>query len=239
MIIGLGHKARNGKTTIAEYLQLKYDFKILNFADGLYEECRNAPSYISLNLDYYNERDPDSKVYIEFVDDIDAEVIYEQTGASSLILPDSLKPYMHVIEDGMTEKCAPLLQWWGTNFRRKYFGDTYWIRQVELKMEAEYMAGGSGGVTPATALLADEPDFAIGDMRFTNEAEFVKNSGGETWKVDHQYIDPHRDPNHPSEIDLDDWNFDSVLMNTGTKGDLFRLVDENMKRIGGKYARLA
>ena len=215
MIIGLGHKARNGKTITAEYLRLKYNFYIINFADALYEECRNSYQYINVGS-------RENHLWPVIADD--RAVINKQTGKVPIDVPESLVPYLNVIRTGMSEKCAPLLQWWGTDFRRKYFGADYWVNKVRS--------------------ITQNPEFkdrswVIGDMRFVNEAEYVKSNDGETWKIDREYIDPDRDPNHPSEIDLDNWNFDRVLKNTGTKGDLFRKIDEQMKSIGGKYGEWA
>lgn len=221
MIIGIGHKARNGKTTIAEYLQLKYNFKTLNFADALYEECRNANSY--LDVDEKNG----VLVPISVEDCCSVEKIL---GTRSIPIPTSLMPYINVVREGMVEKCAPLLQWWGTDFRRTYFGRDYWTSQIVQVIKQDFLNSSRYG---------SHTDWAIGDMRFINEAKVIKELGGETWKVDRQYIDPSRDPNHPSEIDLDYWKFDRVLMNTGTKGDLFRMVDANMKRMGGIYEELS
>jgi len=48
-----------------------------------------------------------------------------------------------------------------------------------------------------------------------------------------------RDPNHPSEIDLDGWDFDFQIDNNSTKGDLFREVDRTLSSLGGKYEQLA
>lgn len=101
-------------------------------------------------------------------------------------------------EHGMIDKDAPLLQKVG-NSRRVEFGLDYWINKL-----ADSMKGFDG--------LA-----VITDMRYANEADWVKSVGGTTVQVTRlnqdgsQFIATDRDPNHPSEIELDGYNFDAYI----------------------------
>lgn len=65
----------------------------------------------------------------------------------------------------------------------------------------------------------------ISDCRFKNEAQFLREQGFILVKInrDLKYRLPlDRDPNHPSEIDLDDWNdWDYVINNNGTLEDYY------------------
>ena len=113
---------------------------------------------------------------------------------------DPLKAYCRIV-CGMTGKDGPLLQQIGTNILRAQDPDI-WLR------------------TTYWTVADDRPVYAIvPDMRFPNEADFVKQMGGVTVQVRRicedgtQFTDPHRDPNHSSERALDgyagwDYRFD-------------------------------
>lgn len=72
----------------------------------------------------------------------------------------------------------------------------------------------------------------IGDVRFLNEAEAVRKAGGVIWKV----IRPHMvglevGANHPSEVEGSAIQADRVFYNDGTIDDLYRVVDEEIRRL--------
>jgi hypothetical protein len=73
----------------------------------------------------------------------------------------------------------------------------------------------------------------IPDMRFKNEAEFIKRRGGYTLRVDRLrqngtlYIAGDRDSTHPSETDLIDWNFDyTINAFSGNMESLYEQIDD-------------
>lgn len=83
-----------------------------------------------------------------------------------------------------------LLQWWGTDWRRKFFDENYWINKW-------------------AARVSQVPDNAVvvcSDVRFLNELQAVRGCKGYAWRVrrDGQGIDTHQ-----SETELDavkDWD---------------------------------
>jgi len=99
---------------------------------------------------------------------------------------------------GMTEKDAPLLQRIGTQRRQQ--DSEYWVKKVFEKMDSEM---------PHIAIITD--------LRYQNEAAAVKERGGYRIKVQRlnedgtQYVANDRDPFHPSECDLDNYNFDYYI----------------------------
>ena len=120
--------------------------------------------------------------------------------AKTYSFADSLKSYCRVAF-GMEEKDGNLLQYVGTEIFRKKDAD-FWVKQLFLKLEEE------------------QPEIAIvTDMRFLNEANFIRNLGGVTVDVirlnkdDSRYLDETRDANHRSEIELDDYDFDITFQN--------------------------
>lgn len=125
---------------------------------------------------------------------------------------DALYDYCR-IEHGMTTKDAPLLQRVGVEMRER--DPQAWIKAVYYK------------------ILDKRPKVVvIPDVRFTNEAEFVKALGGYTIKIDRRYpvdrnidvtdrtylhdapwVSKDRDPNHVSETQLDGYSWDLTITN--------------------------
>ena len=97
----------------------------------------------------------------------------------------------------------PILQWWGTEFRR-YDDLDYWIRKVGTKLiESSY-----------------KPDVAIiTDCRFVNEAEAVRSWNGVMVRVLRTTELQNHDP-HSSETALDSYKHDFTLINDGHLGEL-------------------
>lgn len=100
-----------------------------------------------------------------------------------------------------------LMQHYGTEYRRAQ-DPLCWIRKVKEKIEKD---------SPQIALISD--------LRFKNEFYFVKSHQGWTVRVERVgFVDPNRDPEHPSEIDLDDILFDYEI--TCESGDLDTLRED-------------
>jgi hypothetical protein len=96
-----------------------------------------------------------------------------------------------------------VLQFWGTEYRRSQDGD-YWVKAMDS--------------------VACPPLMVVSDVRFRNEVDWVRRSGGQCWKVVrpdgfYQY-EPSAIKGHLSEHDLDGFQFDHVLLNSGTLDDL-------------------
>ena len=54
----------------------------------------------------------------------------------------------------------------------------------------------------------------VEDVRYPNEAQWIRDMGGVLVKVDRPgYVPEGRDPNHPSETSLDGWEWDCVIVN--------------------------
>jgi phosphomevalonate kinase len=87
----------------------------------------------------------------------------------------------------------PLLQFWGTEWRRNRCGSDYWLRRMEER------------------IAASDADFIlIPDVRFKNEADFVRRLDGHNLRV----LRPtDNTDSHASENELDDYPVDFVLDN--------------------------
>lgn len=122
-------------------------------------------------------------------------------------LADPLKAYVRV-NRWMGKKNARLLQTFGTDIMREV-DPLIWIKTVEFTIDEFVSDYGMGSGM----------DFIIlPDVRFRNEAEWIKRNAGVMVKVERVmpdgtlYLDPDRPSDHPSEIDLDGYDgWDHVI----------------------------
>lgn len=102
------------------------------------------------------------------------------------------------------QQFRPILQWWGTDFRRHYKGDLYWVEQAFLKINAAIKQGKQLIIIP--------------DVRFISEAEPLRSLGAHLIRMARPI---EFDDNHPSETELDSYkHFHQIVLNNGTIGDL-------------------
>lgn len=119
---------------------------------------------------------------------------------------DALYDYCRV-EHGMTTKDAPLLQRVGVEMRGR--NPLTWINAVYWKI-VDFSARWNRK-TPQVVVIPD--------VRFINEAEFVRGMGGYLIKVERRdendvlYQATDRDPNHVSEAQLDGYSWDLTITN--------------------------
>jgi hypothetical protein len=101
------------------------------------------------------------------------------------------------IEYGMTTKDAPLLQRVGAE--RREDDPEHWIKLAFAK------------------IYSTSHIVLISDVRYKNEADVIRRRGGFLVNVQRlnedgaPFIDPSRPADHPSEVDLDDYNWDFYL----------------------------
>lgn len=98
------------------------------------------------------------------------------------------------------------------------------VREFLQKLGTDALRRGLHTNTWVNALMADYeglydidtdrttwPNWIITDTRFPNEAQAIKNADGIIIRVDRPGIKPIN--NHPSEVGLDDWDFDYKIAN--------------------------
>ena len=91
-----------------------------------------------------------------------------------------------------------MLQWWGTDFRRRQFGEDYWLRKIGARVDA---------------LAADAVVF-ITDCRFANEAALVRARGGRmirTVRLNVDGLTTDQQAAHASETEQDGIAVDDEL----------------------------
>ena len=91
-----------------------------------------------------------------------------------------------------------LMQIIGTEIGREMFGQDVWVDMAFKQLEHE--------------------DIVFTDVRFPNEADKIRNTGGQVWRVERLNHEPIND--HSSETAMDDYAFDHTIKNYGTLDDL-------------------
>ena len=110
------------------------------------------------------------------------------------------------------------LQRYGTEAHREVFGDDFWLEQCLPKRDYN------------GKYLSDSHIIVVTDVRFLNEAAWIRELGGWIWKVRRGAVESG--DNHPSEVELEKIIPDVILDNNGTMPQLAELVKENISRYG-------
>lgn len=120
------------------------------------------------------------------------------------------------------EEFRTLLQVWGSDFRRHFFGESYWLNKMDEVITKN----------------EDKIDIMfITDLRFKNEAEYVKSKGGQIIRVQrrmviHSLSDMESLDTHASENDMDSYNeFDYWLVNDKDRKDIVEPVRDMLKTL--------
>lgn len=222
IVIGLGHKARQGKDVAAGFIKKMWpQTVILHFADALYKEVENKHGIETKKPLVI--MDDDNAFLLS--DSLDGDGMYslissvrERDSELFGLLLDHLMSRGSNVYGGMEEKDAPMLQIWGTNFRRAR-DENYWVERVDERIQ--YLI----------QLHKDSEDdliILIPDMRFENELEYVRSFDNGCYlrmmrlnDDGSQFIDPTRPSDHPSEISLDDFVPDFEIQ--ATTGDMLKI----------------
>lgn len=103
-----------------------------------------------------------------------------------------------------------MLQGYGTDFCRCYYGHDYWIERWVEKFHK------------STAQVV-----IVNDVRFINEAAFIGRMHGEVWRINRDLKNTDK---HVSENELDEFSF-TTIENTGSKQQLL----ENLAKQWTRY----
>jgi hypothetical protein len=192
MIIGLmSYVPGVGKDTLAAYLIKDYDFVRISYAESLYREVAEAYG-----------------VTVEFLENRETKEVPLDTLCLANCREAGFVAQMLALypEDGVDALSMPrsprwTLQNWGTEYRRKLFGDTYWLDRVDAKISAA--AGG---------------DIVITDVRFPNEIAHVKSLGGSLvrvrWVELEEQVKDSPALKHASQTEIKDYKADFEVFNT-------------------------
>lgn len=107
-------------------------------------------------------------------------------------------------EWGMTVR--DFLQKLGTDGLRTGLHENTWVNALMSDYKPTIV-----GYTSLGEGAYSEPNWIITDTRFPNEAKAIKDAGGIVIRVDRPGVKAIND--HPSEVGLDNWDFDHKIMN--------------------------
>lgn len=190
LILGFGHRARHGKDLAASAIKEFYDER--NYILG-----KHGRHLAKLQVGIFKFA---TALYTEVNDAIEYEhgniqAVFQKYKTPEWVTEEPNPEFTDLAPFGKHPK---LLQWWGTEYRRAQDPD-YWIGKL-------------GDSIPDTLDMA-----LITDVRFENEAAFIKSRRGYNVKVERlaangdAYIAPDRPADHPSEVALDAYNFDFYI----------------------------
>jgi hypothetical protein len=183
LIVGFGYKARNGKDTAVQAIldarRDKFDVRRYSFASALKREVNEAADKCGGMLGLITRLQLGGvipELGFRLNNGLPSWVTYEPDAPV-----DAENPY---------GKQRTLLQWWGTELRRK-LDPFYWVRALDKQ------------------ITADKPGIAlISDVRFLNEVFWVKHYAGDTVKVVRYGYDDILASSHASENELTNYLFD-------------------------------
>lgn len=174
-LIGLKGERRAGKDTVAGILIAKHGYTRRAFADNLKMEIFVALGRAMLIHHGIEPMHATFTYWMSFLDE------HKNDPADS--------------EFGWV---GPLLQFWGTEYRRHKCGETYWLDQLEAQLG---------------------PAVVVTDIRFPNEADLIRKHGGVIWHVERpgaQEDGGARGSSHASEALVHTIKADFTIGNTGT-----------------------
>ncbi len=198
MIIGLGHKKRVGKDTVADYLVKQHKFVKLGFADPLKELVDGMVGKYSTEQKVAN--------IINWLAKYDTGDVLDEVGTSLIELLGNPKSPMFKQEDG---KYRVLLQYIGTDLIRAT-DSRFWISCMEARLKELAKHG--------------HTNFVISDVRFSNEKDFIDwLPEGYTVKV---HRDTGVSDAHSSETDLNNVIWDYHITNNRELYDLYLQIED-------------
>ena len=113
------------------------------------------------------------------------------------------------------DQFRPILQWWGTDFRRASDND-YWLYRMD-EMLVQLTKEDKAQVVIIT------------DVRFKNEADYIRKLKGSLIRVSR---DAGLNDNHISETDLDKYEkWDGIILNTGSMEQLGVEIKDVMNKL--------
>ena len=130
-----------------------------------------------------------------------------------------------IIED-IGKSPRQLMQLFGTEFARKMLGDDIWVNVASHVLNQFFQA----------PEMADMNGVAISDVRFDNEAEYIKSKGGIVVEIVRPSATAVSD--HVSEHGIDSSLVDAVVINDGELSKLYEQVTKihNQLDVGGLHA---
>src|SRR5574344_1962011 len=204
-VVGLVGRKRSGKDTAAEIFESKGWYRT-SFAKALYTEVSEA---FGVSVEQLQEHEHKEVPWVPLKSCKDAEFVELAKALARVSILDREDRQGIFTEDLVDIHLSPrrILQWWGTEYRRK--DDTfYWVRRL------------------SEALAAAKPErVIISDIREIHEAAYVKRSDGYLIAVIRPELVDDATSSHSSEKNLEHIGVDGKLFNTSSIEQLRRDVE--------------
>lgn len=212
MLIGISGKIKSGKDTVGEMLYnlgcIEYSIYKYSFADSL---KKIVASIVDCDYNSLNNQEFKASHIPNFIK-------ITKDGIITHIVPNSKIFYKDIFRTYEVVTYREALQFFGDKFRSEY-GQDFWIRMLK------------------SDLMYEEPSFnIITDVRYKNEADFIKSNKGILIRVDRSEVQtPKNISSHSSEMELDNYpNFDYIIENNGTLEELeskVQLIYKSIKNL--------
>lgn len=177
-IIGMVGAAGSGKNTAANFIINQGGWLETSFAENLYKEVAQA---FNVSVEFLSNRKTKESPLKEMalINCSNSEFVSLALGLLSNAPPESFKErIIRFIEKFtgakarekrlMHKPLSPrtILQWWGTDYRRVKYSDSYWTDKV-------------------VQFIKDNPDksIVVTDVRYDNEALLIKSLNGEVIQI--------------------------------------------------------
>ena len=192
-IIGLTGLAGCGKDTVAQLLATHLRFSQLAFADALRNEVCEA---FGVDLSILTRRDTKETPTPAL-----ALIRCSTDSGFGMALIDQCK-WLKIGASLRKEFEAPrsprqIMQWWGTEYRRQFYGQDYWTRTLKARVHIQQKG--------------NQWRHVISDVRFDNEADAIRAMGGVIWQIKRPHL--KHDTSHRSESDGSQFAPDLVIHN--------------------------
>lgn len=202
MILGITGKAQSGKDTACKIIQLVHLFR--HYASNSIKQEKSEFEFVKDNIE--------NPYTVDCVKCAFADALKE---CASLILgedrflfeensfkesPTSLELYN---KDGERMTNRQFLQYFGTEVGRAIDKDL-WVKVLMNKYQTE--------MDNWAKEIENEPIWIVPDVRFPNEAEAIRKTGGQIWKIERPGVEPVNP--HVSEQLIDTIPCDIVIENS-------------------------
>ncbi len=214
MIIGINGRIGSGKDTVGRIIQylIYFDKTKIQPSLGITKHIAQEllkPSYLYYETSVITKTDWEDKKFAGKLKQI-ASLL---TGVEVAKFEDqefkklNLGPEWSI--HGMPMTYRELLQKLGTDGLRNGLHYNVWVNALfaDYKKQSTLC-----GISEKGKKYCNKyPNWIITDVRFPNEAKAIKDRGGIIIRVDRPFCKPVN--NHPSEVSLDNWNFDYKIAN--------------------------
>ncbi len=151
--------------------------------------------------------------------DTAAQVLVDRFGFKRVAFADTLRSMLYainpVVPDSIHGRVAELVDAEGWDVAKEQYPE---VRQLLQRLGTEAgrnILGEDVWVDAAMRNLHPAGRYVFTDVRFRNEALAVTSFqvNGELWRIERTGVGPAND--HVSEVGLDDWEFDTIILNQG------------------------